>query len=156
MRALLGAGVVAVAMLAQVFFAPAALAGPSQPPPPPPAPGCKYCPGPPPPPTPVPTLAPAVSPPVVGVAIHLSAGHVRRGRMEKLTVTGPSGSGVSVLVQYRHGKPSTYHGKLDGAGTYVKTWKVPRSAPLGKSTVKVTVTGSDKPQQVSVSFTVVK
>ena len=127
-----------------------------QPPPPPGTPVCTYCAGPPPPPTPVPTLAPTAVPQPVVVAVKLSPVHVRRGHAVKLTVTASSGDQVTALVQYGHAKPVTFHGKVDSSGAYSKTWKVPKTAPLGKATLKVSVKNSVTPYTGTVYFVVTR
>ncbi len=155
MRARFSLPILLGAILLQLIAASAAQAGPSEPPPPPPPPGCKSCGGPPPPPTPVPTIPPTVSPAVVSVAVHLSPIRVRRGQQAKLTVTATSDDKVTVVVRYRHGKPVTFHGKVNSSGTYTKSWKIPKSAPLGKGTLHVTVKSNVNPYSGSVSFVVV-
>jgi hypothetical protein len=97
-----------------------------------------------------------VSPKVISVSVQLSSGKVRRGQTLKLTITGPSGEAVTVALQYWHARPLTYHAKLGSNGSYARAWKIPRNAPLGKSTVKVALKSGDTPQSYSVSFVVTK
>jgi hypothetical protein len=75
----------------------------------------------------------------------------------KLVVTGAAEEAVTTMVQYRRSKPVTYHGKVASSGQYVKSWKVPRSAPLGKAQVKVAIGGPLKSAYVTVvDFVVLK
>jgi hypothetical protein len=105
----------------------------------------------------VPTLAPTAIPkPTVVVSVNLSPVRAKRGTAMRLTVQGTPDDRVSVVLQYHHGKPVTYHGKVDSSGTYTKTWKVPKLAPLGKAEVKVTVTGSQSAVPTTVDFVVLK
>lgn len=138
-----------------VVLASPVAAGPVPPPPPPP-PNCGYCTPPPAPPTPVATLAPTLAPAQQIVAVHLSPTRVRRGHTTKLVVTAAADDGVTVVVQYRQGKPVTYHGKVGSSGTYVKSWKVPTSVATGKAQAKVTVESRPTPYSTTISFTVTK
>ena len=116
-----------------------ALPGPPGPPPPPP---CAPCAGPPPPPTPVPTVAPTVVPVQPVVAVKLSDNKVSRGDTVKLAVDASTDDQVEIDVQYHKWKPKVYKSKVGSSGTIVQSWKIPKHAPIGKATVKVTVTGS--------------
>jgi hypothetical protein len=115
---------------------------PTSPPPPPPPPGCHTCPGPPPPPTPVPTLAATVVAPVAVVDVHLSTSKVSRGHTARIDVNASTDDLVTVLVRYHKGKSYTYKSKVGSNGSTSKKWKVPKSAPVGKATVMVTVQGA--------------
>jgi hypothetical protein len=144
------------ALLLQLIPPSGVRASTTNPPPPPTPPGCKSCGGPPPPPTPVPTIPPTVSPSVVSVAVRMSPSRVRRGQQARLTVTASVDNAVTVVVRYRRGKPVTYHGKISGTGTYVKSWKIPKAAPLGKATLQVTVKGVPDPYRGTIPFEVIK
>lgn len=127
------------------------------PPPPPPTPICTWCLGPPPAPTPVPTLAPTVVAPVMtAVSVEVSPVHVKRGQSAKVQVSASKAAKVTIMVRYHSGKPATYRATTDGAGKLVKTWRVPKSAPLGKARVQIDVAGEGKPYSTTVSITVVK
>lgn len=129
----------------------------SAPPPPPPTPACTWCKGgPPPPPTPVATLLPTPAPARSLVVIHLSARKMKRGHALKLTVMSDSAARVTMVVRYSRGKPVIYHGKVSDSGTYTKAWTIPRSAPLGKAQVTVTVAGGNDPFVHTLTFTVTK
>jgi hypothetical protein len=97
---------------------------------------------------------PTPAPPTV--SIRFAPLHVHRGQAAKLVVSAKenSGSVVVAVVRYARGKPVTYKGKVDGSGTYAKTWKVPTSAPLGKATVRIEVQGAGAP--ATVEFVVTK
>jgi hypothetical protein len=142
MKRLIGAGLVAAAAAigwSSVAFASVAASVP----PPPPPPGCNTCGGPPPPPTPVPTVAPTQVPaqPVVQVTVNVTK--VSRGHAVKLDVTAATDDLVTVTIKYPKGKPAIYHEKIGSTGELNTTLKVPKSAPLGKAVVTVTVSGSD-------------
>lgn len=61
-----------------------------------------------------------------------------------------------MAVRYNRAKPITYRATIGKSGKLVKQWKVSRSAPLGKATVKIGIAGEPKPYTALVSFTVVK
>lgn len=125
-------------------------------PPPPPPPGCTSCPGPPPPPTPVPTLAPTVVPQKVDVAVHLSPAHLHRGQLASLRITAQSGDRVTVSLRYHGERPQTTRARVGRQGVWLRRWRIPRDAPLGAGTVRVSVSDSGKVYTASVGFTVVK
>lgn len=129
----------------------------ADPPSPPSTPVCKWCSGPPPAPTPVPTLAPTlVVPDTRPVVVEIAPTKVHRGGQTQVTVTGATDVHLTMVVRYSHGKPATYRASLGHSGKYQKKWKVSKSAPLGKASVKVTLAGAEKPYTAVVSFTVVK
>ena len=156
MRGYAVGGVLLGALLLQLISPSGVRAGTTNPPPPPTPPGCNSCGGPPPPPTPVPTIPATVSPSVVSVAVRLSPSRIRRGQQARLTVAAAVANPVTAVVRYRHGKPVTYHGKIGSSGTYVKSWKIPKSAPLGKATLQVTVKSVVNPYSGTIPFEVVK
>jgi hypothetical protein len=86
----------------------------------------------------------------------MSPSRIRRGQQARLTVTAAVDNLVTVVVRYRHGKPVTYHGKIGGSGTYIKSWKIPKSAPLGKATLQVTVKSTLNPYIGTIPFEVIK
>lgn len=132
----------AVSTVGWVQFASSAYAGPGvAPPPPPPPPNCKSCPGPPPPPTQVPTPVPTVVAPQPVVDVKLETPKVSRGHAAKVTVDASTDDRVTVVVHYHRRKAATYHAKIGSSGTLVKSWKIPKTAPVGKAAVVVTVSG---------------
>lgn len=136
--------------------APVSAAG-SSPPPPPATPGCKWCTGPPPAPTPVPTLAPTVlAPQTQTVAVEISPIRVRRGQTTTVAVSATEHAKVTMVLRYSHGKPASFHSTIGSSRKLVKRWKVPKSAPTGKATVKIQVAGDGKPYNTTVAFTVTK
>ncbi len=131
----------AVAVLLFSVSATSALASTNQgPPPPPPPPGCTaLCSGPPPPPTPVPTVAPtevAVQP---VVDVRLDESKAMRGDTVKVAVDASTDDEVTTVVRYHQWKPKTLHSRIGSSGTLEQNWKVPKDAPLGKATIKITV-----------------
>lgn len=112
-------------------------------PPPPPPPGCKPCGVPPSPPTPVPTLAPTVVPTEAVVDVHLASTKVSRGHEEKVNVAASTDDQVAIEVRYRTGKPKLYRATVGSTGTAVTTWKIPRTAPVGKGSIKISVSGAE-------------
>jgi hypothetical protein len=86
----------------------------------------------------------------------MSPSRIRRGQQARLTVRAAVDNLVTVVVRYRHGKPVTYHGKIGGSGTYIKSWKIPKSAPLGKAAVQVTVKSALNPYIGTIPFEVIK
>jgi hypothetical protein len=148
-RALAGIGVVLVFQVAGVS---SVLADPPGPPPPP---TCKYCEGPPPPPTPVATVGPTLLPALPAVDVHLAPTHVSRGHTAKIEVSAQQSAAVTIAVMYRGWKKSRVsHSKVGVTGTLVKTWKVPKSAPLGDAQIKVMVSGQS--QAFNLALTVTK
>jgi hypothetical protein len=141
-------------VLVSLLIAPNARAGP--PPPPPPSPGCRVCSGPPPPPTPVATLAPTVVPHQQVVSVTLSPTHVKRGHRAKLAIKAAHNDRVTMVLRYRVGKPATYRARIGGSGTLVRRWRVPQSAPTGKASVRIRVTGNSTNYGTTVAFAVVK
>jgi hypothetical protein len=135
------------------FGAPSAHADP---PPPPTPPGCHSCGGPPVPPTPVATLAQGTVPVAHTVSVELAPTHIKRGATAKASVSADAADKVLLVVHYHKGKPTTYHATVGSSGKLVKTWKVPRAAPLGKASVKVTVHGSGDPYSTTITVTVVR
>jgi hypothetical protein len=136
--------------------APAAFASAvSGPPAPPPPPNCGYCQGPPPPPTPVPTVAPVTLPVVPAIDVKVSDTKVSRGDTVKVDVEASTDDEVEVVVQYHSWKPKTYKGKVGSSGSLVETLTIPRHAPLGKATVKVTVSDPATTPPQSKTFTLV-
>jgi hypothetical protein len=72
-------------------------------------------------------------------------------------VTGPASARVTVSVLYKTGKPMVSHGKISATGTYDKTCKVPKNAPIGLARIKVMVSGtSSERKPTEVDFTVLK
>jgi hypothetical protein len=128
------------------------LASPLPPPPPPPP---TLIP-PPAPPTPVPTVAPTVVAPQPVVDVHLEASKVTRGQTQKLDVAASTDDVVMVTIQYKSGKPLIYRAKVGSTGKLSKTWKVPKSAPVGKATVKVVVDSGGTTVSKNFSFQVTK
>ena len=127
------------------------------PPPPPTPPPCRWCGGPPPAPTPVATLAPiVVASDTHSVAVEISPTRVRRGGRTQVAVTAKVDDKVTMVIQYYHGKPSSYRATIGRSGRLVKRWNVPKTAPLGKATVRIGVAGSGKPYNALVSFSVTK
>ncbi|GAC1319915.1 MAG: hypothetical protein NVSMB22_03690 [Chloroflexota bacterium] len=145
-----------VAAMAGILPAPsAARAYVATPPPPSDTPVCGYCSGPPPPPTLVPTAAPQVVPPLTGGSsgplpvarkaqinrATVSPDHVHRGHALKVSVFGRAGQAVVLTVGFAHHKPLVYRGKLEHSTTFVKSITVPQWAPLGRSSVKIALSG---------------
>jgi hypothetical protein len=56
-----------------------------------------------------------------------------------------SGSAVLLTVHYRGAKPTVYHGKIGGSGTFVKSWRVPTSVTPGKTLLQISVDTSPEP-----------
>lgn len=151
-----------VTVLALTAFAvlaggnPVAHAG-SSPPPPPTPPPCNWCGGPPPAPTPVPTLAPiVVAPDTHSVAVEISPTKVRRGGRTQVAVMAKADDRVTMAFQYVHGKPSAYRATIGRSGKLVKRWNVAKTAPIGKATIRIHVTGDGKEYKTLVSFSVTK
>jgi hypothetical protein len=86
----------------------------------------------------------------------MSPNRVRRGQQARLTVTAAVDSPVTAVVRYHHAKPVTYHGKIGASGAYIKSWKVPKSAPLGKATLQVTVKSALNLYSGTIPFEVIK
>lgn len=124
-------------------------------PPPPPPPGCKGCGAPPSPPTPVPTLAPTVVPTEAVVDVHLATAKVSRGHEEKVNVAASTDDQVAIEVRYRTGKPKLYRATVGSTGTAVTTWKIPKNAPVGKASIKISVSGAEMYSK-TLSFLVTK
>lgn len=123
--------------------------------PPPPPPNCAKCGGPPPPPAAVPTPAPTLVAPQPAVAVHVASPRVARGRTEKISVDASTDNVVSMVIRYKTGKPVVFRSRVNGSGTLIKAWKVPRTAAVGKATVTITVQGSSSYTK-TVTFTVTK
>ena len=112
------------------------------PPPPPPPPGCQSCNPPPPPPTPVPPVGPTAVPAQPVVDVHLAASKVSRGQTEKVSIDASTNDDVTLTVRYSKGKPVAYHLKIGSSGMLVKKFTVPKTAPVGKAHIQVSVKGS--------------
>lgn len=147
---------VAVVLATVIFLMSAAGALASTPPPPPAPPNCPTCGGPPPPPTPVPTVAPTAVAPQSVVDVHLTTTRIPRGHEIRLQVDASTDDVVTVSIRFKSGKPILYQGKIGSSGTLVKTWKVPKSAPLGKASVAITVAGKTDKYAKSLDFQVVR
>lgn len=147
-------------LLALGFLASACLAGThtahAGPPGPPTPPGCHSCGGPPVPPTPVPTLGESTVPVEHVVSVELSPLHVKRGGTTKATVAASTSDKVTMVVHYHTGRPVTYRAIVGSSGKLVKQWKVPRNAPLGKASVKITVAGTGSPYKTTVTMVVTR
>jgi len=126
----------------------------SAPPPPPPPPPTVS--PPPAPPTPVPTVAPTVIAPQPVIDVSLSSSKVSRGQTQKVDVAGSTDDVVMVTIHYKSGKPVIYKATIGSTGKLTKSWKVPKSAPVGKATVKVAVQSDGTAVAKSFSFQVVK
>lgn len=124
-------------------------------PPPPPPPNCPTCNPPPPPPTPVPTVAPTAVPAEPVVDVHLAAQKVSRGQTDQVSVDASTNDTVTLLIQFKSGKPITIRSKIGGSGLLVQKFKVPKSAPVGKAVVKISVKGSANYSK-SIAFLVTK
>jgi hypothetical protein len=92
----------------------------------------------------------------VQVEVRLSPTRLRRGQTATLTVTAASDDQVTAVVRYHRGRPTTYQGKVSSSGTYVKSWKVPKTAPLGQASLGVTVKSDANPYSGTVTFEVTK
>jgi hypothetical protein len=150
MRAVIAASAMLFAC-AQLIGVSSALADPPAPPPPPP---CKYCDGPPPPPTIVPTVAPTQIAQGPIVDVRLAPTHVSRGKTAKVAVTAEQHAKVVISVRYHREKtPHILHTTVGTSGMLVRAWKVPKSAPLGKATVTVTVSTQDHPFALQLTVT---
>jgi hypothetical protein len=112
------------------------------PPPPPPPPGCQSCNPPPPPPTPVPTVAPTAVPPQPVVDVHVASVKISRGQTQEVSIDASTNDSVTVTIQFKTGKPITYRTKIGSSGMLVKKFTIPRSAPIGKAQIKVSVKGA--------------
>lgn len=127
------------------------------PPPPPPPPGCsKACSGPPPPPTPVPTPAPTVVAPQPVVTVHVAARKVARGHVARIAVRASTNDRVTLQVYYHHGKPTTWQATIGSSGSLMRTWRIPRKAPVGPALIKVTVDGAAGKVRRLLTFRVVR
>lgn len=145
---------IAVLLIAAVHLgAPSAHADP---PPPPTPPGCHSCGGPPVPPTPVPTLGQGTVPVAHSVSVELAPTHIKRGAMARASVSADAADKVALVVHYHRGKPVKYHATVGTSGKLVKKWRVPRTAPLGKASVKITVNGSGDPYTATITLTIVR
>lgn len=120
------------------------------PPPPPPTPVCGWCKGPPPPPTPVPVLQPTAVAAAPTVQVTLTPDQVKRGATTKIEVKAEQNTPVTIQVLYRKHKPSVYRGKVGADGQYSKSWRVPKWAPRGKTTVLVKVGQNSEPMKVTL------
>jgi hypothetical protein len=145
--------IVLVVAGAASFSVPAAHADPPGPPTPP---GCHPCGGPPVPPTPVSTLSPGTVPLAHTVSVELAPLHVKRGETAKASVTASATAHVSLVVHYHRGKPVTYRATIGTSGKLVKEWRVPKKAPLGKATVKVTVDGTGDPYVTTIPLVIIR
>lgn len=126
----------------------------ADPPGPPPPPTCKSCPGPPPPPTPLPTASPGDSTSQQVVNVNLAPTHISRGHVAKLKIMAQESAGVTIRIQYRGAKKaSVSHSKVGSNGTLVKSWKIPKNAPLGTGQVKVDIEGEDEPFTATLTVT---
>lgn len=135
------------------FGAPSAHADPPSPPTPP---GCHSCGGPPVPPTPVATLAQGQVPVAHTVSVELAPTRIKRGAMAKASVSADADDKVVLVIHYHKGKPTTYRATVGTSGKLVKTWRVPKTAPLGKASVKVTVNGSGDPYSTTINLVVLR
>jgi hypothetical protein len=97
-----------------------------------------------------------VAPDTHPVAVEMTPTKVHRGGETQVSITGATDAHVTMVVRYSHGKPTTYRASIGHSGKYLKKWKVSRTAPLGKASVKITIAVTDKPYTAVVSFTVVK
>lgn len=122
-----------------------AQAAPS-PPPPPPTPTCGWCKGPPPPPTAVPVVQPTVVAPVTPAAVvrvTLRPDQVKRGSRTSIEVMAVSDASVTVQVEYHKHKPTVFRGRAGNDGLYSRSWRVPKWAPTGKTSIVVRVGSND-------------
>jgi hypothetical protein len=87
-------------------------------------------------------VAPTAVPAVPVVDVHVAESKVSRGQTQEVSVDASTNDTVLVQVQFKGGKPITYRSKIGSSGTLVKKFKIPRSAPLGKAQIKVSVKGS--------------
>jgi predicted dinucleotide-binding enzyme len=85
------------------------------------------------------------------VDVRLATTKVSRGKTEKINIAASTDDVVVVTIRYRSGKPLVIKAKVGSSGTLVKTWTVPKSAPVGKASVKVVVESDGT--QISKSFT---
>jgi hypothetical protein len=90
------------------------------------------------------------------VSVELTPLHVKRGGTTRASITAGSNDKVTLVVQYHRSKPVTYRATIGSSGKLVKRWKVPRRAPLGKATVKVTVDGAGDPYNTTVTLLVTR
>jgi hypothetical protein len=146
------------ALLAALLVAGGALtAHAGNPPPPPSTPSrCGPCGGPPSPPTPVPTLPASELSPVTVVTAQLSPVRTGRGKDTKLQVTADPDDTVSGELRFARMKPIDFGGKVDGDGTYTKTIRIPKNAPLGQGEVWVSVKGPSTSYSTTLPLTVTK
>jgi hypothetical protein len=134
---------VAVAVLALVTLLPSTTAqAAALPPPPPPPSGCESCNPPPPPPTPVPTVAPTAVPAQPVVDVHVASSKVPRGQTQEVSIDASTNDSVSVTIQFKSGKPISYRTKIGSSGMVVKKFTIPRSAPIGKAQIRISVKGA--------------
>jgi hypothetical protein len=90
------------------------------------------------------------------VSVELAPLHVRRGGKAKASVSAAPDAKVALVVHYHRGKPVTFRATVGDSGKLVKQWRVPKTAPLGKAAVKVTVDGDGDPYVTTVTLTVVR
>jgi hypothetical protein len=76
------------------------------------------------------------------VDVHVSDTKVSRGQTQEISVDASTNDNVTVLIQFKSGKPITYRSRIGSSGTLVKKFKIPRSAPLGKAEIRIYVKGS--------------
>jgi hypothetical protein len=90
------------------------------------------------------------------VSVELKPLHVKRGGTTRASVTADTDDKVTLVVHYHRGKQVTYRATIGPSGKLVKRWRVPRKAPLGKASVKVTVDGTGDPYKTTVTLLVTR
>jgi hypothetical protein len=95
-------------------------------------------------------------PVVQSVSVELAPTHIKRGGTTKASVTAGADARVAFVVHYHSGKLTTYHAKVGESGKLTRHWRVPKTAPLGKGTVKITVQGAGDPYVTTIKLVVIR
>jgi hypothetical protein len=97
-----------------------------------------------------------VAPDTRPVAVQIAPTKVHRGGQTRVSITASPNDKVTMVVRYFHARPVTYHAGIGPSGRLIKQWKVARSAPVGKATVRIAISGDQQPYSGVLTFTVVK
>lgn len=97
-----------------------------------------------------------VAPDTRPIVLEIAPTTVHRGSQAKVTITASANDKVTMVVRYYHARTVTYRAGIGQSGKLIKQWRVSRSAPLGKASVKIAISGEAHPYKGVLKFTVVK